>query len=296
MGFEPRGRDKGGEQLRGEEAYTHIQARYNFSCRAKQLCQWATQKYEEQATALLALNGALWVGMYVSEHVWAEILRLTSSPAHFTGSPPSAVTTGYWSAQPPAGSEDTATCWADVRNPPVAGITLCTSTHSHVEKKKKKQNTFWSRSPQHAELLSHGVERSAEEKVRLRYWKHPAAPVNRDPLQAECQVPSGLKWPGLNTAFEDGAPFIHVRRAHWAHITKRSLRLSQGKLEAVALAFNLHKIRQGLHPLEIQVAGDGKKSAKNPPYCFTELIARRKKPPVAKDFVMFHWLGHFFTL
>lgn len=127
----------------------------------------------------------------------------------FTGSPPSAVTTGYWSAQPPAGSEDTATCWADVRNPPAAGITHGTSTHGHVEKKKKK-NMLWSRSPQHAELPSHGVERSAGEKVRLRYWKHLAAPVNPDPLQAGCQVPPGLKWPDLTTVFWRWCP-IHSR-------------------------------------------------------------------------------------
>lgn len=96
--------------------------------------------------------------------------------------------------------------------------------------------------------------------------------------------------------FEDGAPFIHVRKAHWAHVTKMSLRLSQWKLWTVALALNLHNMRQGLHPLEIQVIGDGNKSAKKNPLLLHRVNYPKEKPPVAKDSVMFHWLGHFFTL
>lgn len=66
-----------------------------------------------------------WIGL---QHITVALLLCT-------------VTTSYWSAQPPAGSVHTATCWADVRNPPVAlcaaEITLCTSTHGHVKEKKK---------------------------------------------------------------------------------------------------------------------------------------------------------------
>lgn len=49
--FESKGSNKGSTQLRGEGAHwvnTTIRARYNFPCRTKQLCQWATRKHEEQ--------------------------------------------------------------------------------------------------------------------------------------------------------------------------------------------------------------------------------------------------------
>lgn len=58
--FVPKGRDKGNKQLRAEGAQssnTTTRARYNFPCRTKQLCQWATWKYEEQTVASLLHDG-----------------------------------------------------------------------------------------------------------------------------------------------------------------------------------------------------------------------------------------------
>lgn len=84
-----------------------------------------------------------WKTGEIFEHVWAHRV-LSSRPGrrHITPvllcalSPPA---TGQGTAQPPTGTR-TATCWADVRNPPAAlcaaGITLCTSTHGHVKKNK----------------------------------------------------------------------------------------------------------------------------------------------------------------
>lgn len=124
----------------GEEAYTHIQARFNFPCRAKQLCQWATQKYEEQAADVLGLNGVLSVGMYVFEHVWAEIL---SSPFDQFSS------TFRWVSSERCHHRllvSPASCWlrrhgnmlSRCEKSPVAGITHGTSTHAMWRRKKKK--------------------------------------------------------------------------------------------------------------------------------------------------------------
>ncbi len=194
-----KGRHKGNKQLKGKGARsqnTNIRARYNFPCRTKQLPMSHREKSGTDCGFTSAQCRVIAALCLNEKHLnmcgpTPCPLQLTRSPAHCNASPLYTVTTSYWSAKPPAGTEHTATCWADVRSSPAAlcaaAITLHTSTHGHVKKKKKTlvDHVLCS-------MLSScfaGWEGQLRERQAEDVWKLLPFPSNPDPNEPSfCQI------------------------------------------------------------------------------------------------------------
>ncbi len=147
----------------------------------------------------------------VFKHVWADTL---SSPVDQVAS------TLHWfvsvrcrhqllvRGQPPSGTEHTTTCWADVKNPPVAlslslslslslcaaGITVCTSTHGHVKRRKTLADHVLRSMPSSCPTGWKGQLRERQaEVVKAPGWSFTSR------MQSPCWVVFLVRWPDEET-------------------------------------------------------------------------------------------------